>query len=56
MTRATTTFYFDTMPSPIGDLLLATDADGLLRALDFEEYQDRMRWMRQNALEFETAR
>jgi methylated-DNA-[protein]-cysteine S-methyltransferase len=34
---------FDTLPSPIGDLLLATDEDGVLRALDFEGNEARMR-------------
>jgi methylated-DNA-[protein]-cysteine S-methyltransferase len=31
------------MASPIGELLLATDDAGALRALDFEEYEERMR-------------
>jgi methylated-DNA-[protein]-cysteine S-methyltransferase len=37
------TFHFDTLASPIGELLLATDDDGVLRALDFEEYEARLR-------------
>ncbi len=43
MTRAPMRFFFDTLPSPIGDLLLATDDEGVLRALDFEDHEDRMR-------------
>ena len=37
------TLYFDKLASPIGDLPLATDDEGVLRALDFEEYEERMR-------------
>ena len=43
MTRAPIRFFFDTLASPIGDLLLATDEEGVLRALDFQEYDERMR-------------
>jgi len=43
MTRAAMTLYLDRLASPIGDILLATDGEGVLRALDFEEYDDRMR-------------
>ena len=31
------------MDSPIGQVLTATDADGVLRALDFHDYEDRLR-------------
>ena len=43
MTRAPIRLFFDKLASPIGDLLLATDEAGVLRALDFEEYEERMR-------------
>lgn len=29
--------------APVGDLLIVTDADGVLRALDFADFEDRMR-------------
>src|ERR1700754_296336 len=37
------TFHLDRLPTPIGTALLVTDADGVLRALDWEEYESRMR-------------
>jgi len=36
-------FNLDNLPTPIGTALLVTDADGLLRALDWEDYDPRMR-------------
>ena len=42
MTRAPIVFFFDTLASPVGDLLLATDEAGVLRALDFEDHEERM--------------
>ena len=36
-------FNLDRLPTPIGTALLVTDADGLLRALDWEEFEPRMR-------------
>ena len=36
-------FNLDRLPTPIGTALLVTDADGLLRALDWEDYELRMR-------------
>ena len=35
-------FDLDRLPTPIGTALLVTDADGLLRALDWEDYEPRM--------------
>jgi len=35
-------FSLDRLPTPIGTALLVTDADGLLRALDWEDYEPRM--------------
>ena len=35
-------FNLDRLPTPIGTALLVTDADGLLRALDWEDYEPRM--------------
>lgn len=35
--------FFDRFPSPIGTILLVFDREERLRALDFEEYEDRMR-------------
>ena len=37
------TFRFDRLPTPIGTALLVTDADGALRALDWEDYEARLR-------------
>ena len=36
-------FNLGRLPTPIGTALLVTDADGLLRALDWEDYEPRMR-------------
>jgi methylated-DNA-[protein]-cysteine S-methyltransferase len=36
-------FNLDRLPTPIGTALLITDADGLLRALDWEDHEPRMR-------------
>jgi methylated-DNA-[protein]-cysteine S-methyltransferase len=36
-------FNLDHLPTPIGTALLVTDADGLLRALDWEDYEPRMK-------------
>jgi methylated-DNA-[protein]-cysteine S-methyltransferase len=36
-------FDLDRLPTPIGTALLVTDADGLLRALDWEDYEPRMK-------------
>ena len=35
-------FNLDRLPTPIGTALLVTDADGLLRALDWDDYEPRM--------------
>jgi methylated-DNA-[protein]-cysteine S-methyltransferase len=37
------TFGLDRLRTPIGTALLVTDADGVLRALDWEDYEPRMR-------------
>ncbi len=37
------TFSFDRLQTPIGTALLVTDADGALRALDWEDYEARLR-------------
>jgi methylated-DNA-[protein]-cysteine S-methyltransferase len=37
------TFGLDRLPTPIGTALLVIDSDGVLRALDWEEYAPRMR-------------
>jgi len=37
------TFGLDRLPTPIGTALLVTDASGVLRALDWEEHEPRMR-------------
>ena len=37
------TFRLDRLPTPIGTALLVMDTAGVLRALDWEEYQPRMR-------------
>jgi methylated-DNA-[protein]-cysteine S-methyltransferase len=36
-------FNLDRLPTPIGTALLVTDADGHLRALDWEDYEPRMK-------------
>jgi methylated-DNA-[protein]-cysteine S-methyltransferase len=36
-------FNLDRLPTPIGIALLVTDADGALRALDWEDYEARMK-------------
>jgi methylated-DNA-[protein]-cysteine S-methyltransferase len=36
-------FDLDRLPTPIGTALLVTDADGYLRALDWEDYEPRMK-------------
>ena len=36
-------FNLDRLPTPIGTALLVTDADGLLRALDWEDHEPRMK-------------
>jgi methylated-DNA-[protein]-cysteine S-methyltransferase len=36
-------FGIDRLQTPIGSALLVTDADGVLRALDWEEYEPRMK-------------
>jgi methylated-DNA-[protein]-cysteine S-methyltransferase len=36
-------FNLDRLPTPIGTALLVTDADGVLRALDWEDYEPRMK-------------
>ena len=36
-------FNLDRLSTPIGTALLVTDADGLLRALDWEDYEPRMK-------------
>ena len=37
------TFGLDRLQTPIGTALLVTDADGVLRALDWQEYEPRMK-------------
>ena len=37
------TFGLDRLQTPIGTALLVTDTDGVLRALDWQEYESRMR-------------
>lgn len=37
------TFTLDRIPSPVGELLVATDAEARLRILDFGDYDERMR-------------
>jgi methylated-DNA-[protein]-cysteine S-methyltransferase len=42
-TKQPETFGFDRLPTPIGTALLVSDADGVLRALDWEGYEPRMK-------------
>lgn len=41
--EAITRLTFDRLPTPIGDALLLTDNEGRLRAVDWEDYEPRMR-------------
>jgi methylated-DNA-[protein]-cysteine S-methyltransferase len=43
MTNPSQSFMRDRLTTPIGMLLLVTDDDGVLRALDFEDYEARMK-------------
>ena len=36
-------FIIDRLPTPIGDMLVVVDRDGILRAADFFDYESRMR-------------
>src|SRR5437867_3004037 len=52
-------FNLGRLPTPIGTALLVTDADGLLRALDWEDYEPRMRQLLRlhyGAVELKNAR
>jgi methylated-DNA-[protein]-cysteine S-methyltransferase len=42
MTREGERFWHDRIESPVGTILVVWDADGALRALDFEDYEPRM--------------
>jgi methylated-DNA-[protein]-cysteine S-methyltransferase len=42
MTASPERFTLDRVPTPIGALLIATDAEANLRVLDFEDYEERM--------------
>lgn len=42
-TKTSASFGLDRLATPIGIALLVTDADGVLRALDWEDYEHRMR-------------
>ena len=42
-TKPSVSFGLDRLRTPIGTALLVTDADGVLRALDWEDYAHRMR-------------
>ena len=43
MSKQPETFGLDRLHTPIGTALLVTDADGVLRALDWEDYEARMK-------------
>ena len=43
MSKQPQTFGLDRLSTPIGTALLVTDADGVLRALDWEDYEARMK-------------
>ena len=53
------TFGLDRLQTPIGTALLVTDADGVLRALDWQEYEPRMKellWLQCGAVALKDAR
>ena len=55
----TLSFGLDRLPTPIGMALLVTDATGVLRALDWEEHEPRMRELlrlQYGALDLKNAR
>ena len=57
--RSPEEFHLDRLATPIGAALLVTDADGILRALDWEDYEARMRELlrlQYGALTLKTAR
>lgn len=43
MSRQAEAFGLDRLPTPIGTALLVSDADGVLRALDWEDHEARMK-------------
>ncbi len=43
MSRQPEAFGLDRLQTPIGTALLVTDADGVLRALDWEDHEPRMK-------------
>ena len=43
MSKQPETFGLDRLHTPIGTALLVSDADGVLRALDWEDYEPRMK-------------
>lgn len=43
MSRQPEAFRLDRLPTPIGTALLVSDADGVLRALDWEDFEARMK-------------
>jgi methylated-DNA-[protein]-cysteine S-methyltransferase len=43
MSRQPEAFGLDRLPTPIGTALLVSDADGVLRALDWEDHEPRMK-------------
>ena len=43
MSKQPEAFGLDRLPTPIGTALLVTDADGVLRALDWEDFEARMK-------------
>jgi methylated-DNA-[protein]-cysteine S-methyltransferase len=52
-------FDLDRLPTPIGTALLVTDADGLLRALDWDDHEPRMKQLLRlhyGAVELKNAR
>ena len=57
--KAPESFNLDRLPTPIGTALLVTDAGGLLRALDWEDYEPRMKQLLRlhyGAVELKNAR
>lgn len=42
MSRPTLTFLLERVPTPLGEMLIATDEQGLLRALDWHDHEARM--------------
>lgn len=42
------TFYIERLASPVGEVVIVTDGEGVLRVVDFEDHEDRMQRLLRN--------